>query len=74
MVFSFLFFYYPGIVYCDLEMVTVVLTIVIPKQAALRLCPLLYSESLHNHISQDSKESLFQNKCLLIYIEIFSVD
>lgn len=32
-------------------MVTVVLTVVIPKQAALRLCPLLYSESLQNHIS-----------------------
>lgn len=70
----FYFFNYPGIVYCDLEMVTVVLTVVIPKQGALRLCPLLYSESLQNHISQDSKESLFQNKCLLIYIEIFSVD
>lgn len=47
----FCFFNYPGMVYCDLEMVTVVLTVVIPKQAALRLCPLLYSESLQNHIS-----------------------
>lgn len=73
----FYFFNYPGMVYCDLETVNVGINswqLLFPNRQ-LSCSAHSYILSLCRTISpQPFKESLFQNKCLLIYIEIFSVD
>lgn len=67
---------YPGMVYCDLEKVTVGINswhLLFPNMQ-LSGSPPSYTEGLCRTISHQSfKEPLFQNKCMLICREIFSM-